>query len=394
MVRAQHKLTEAGEIPEDWKVLPISSVGGFSKGQGIRKDQAQSGSLPCIRYGELYTHHHDIVRDFSSFISSEVAQTSKRIKKGDVLFAGSGETKEEIGKCAVYISEGVAYAGGDIVVLSPKVGNSKFLGYLFNAPYVSRCKASLGQGDAVVHISSTSLGRIIIPFPPEKEQKAIAEALSDADALIESLEKLIAKKRLIKQGAMQQLLTGRKRLPGFRKEWTTVLLGQIAKIQTGSRNNEDKVEDGVYPFFVRSPNVERINTYSYECEAILVPGEGNIGNIFHYVNGRFDLHQRVYGVRQFNESSCGKFIYYYMLKFFGPHALQNTVKATVDSLRLPTFENFSMCVPSDKDEQAAIAEALSEIDSELSALEQKLTKARQIKQGMMQELLTGRIRLI
>ena len=95
-----------------------------------------------------------------------------------------------------------------------------------------------------------------------------------------ALERLIAKKRDLKQAAMQQLLTGQTRLPGFSGEWVAKKLGDVTNIKTGSRNNQDKVEDGEYPFFVRSATVERINTYSYDCEAILIPGEGGIGKHF------------------------------------------------------------------------------------------------------------------
>ncbi len=214
------------------------------------------------------------------------------------------------------------------------------------------------------------------------------------DALLGGLDQLIAKKRDLKQAAMQQLLTGQTRLPGFHGEWEVKRLGDIAHVKTGSRNNQDKIEDGQYPFFVRSERVERINSYSHDCEAILVPGEGRIGNIFHYINGRFDVHQRVYAITQFSPETCAKFIYFYMVKNFGAHAMQNTVKATVDSLRLPMFQNFEMLTPPTHPEQTAIAEVLSDIDAKLAALEQRRNKTRALKQGMMQELLTGRTRLV
>jgi type I restriction enzyme S subunit len=236
---------------------------------------------------------------------------------------------------------------------------------------------------------------LLVPLPPTKaEQDAIARALSDADALIEALERLLAKKRHLKQGAMQDLLTGKNRLPGFSGDWETNALGKIAHIKTGNRNNQDKVEDGEYPFFVRSATVERINSYSHDCEAILVPGEGGIGTIFHYINGRFDVHQRVYAITQFSPETSGKFVYFYMAMNFGACAIQNSVKATVDSLRLPTFQDFEISIPPTKKEQTAIASVLNDMDAEIAAVEAKLTKARQIKQGMMQELLTGKIRLV
>ncbi|WP_224102427.1 restriction endonuclease subunit S [Paraburkholderia caribensis] len=250
------------------------------------------------------------------------------------------------------------------------------------------------QGAGRYKLTKKALARIPCALPPIHEQRTIATALSDVDVLLASLDELLAKKRDIKQATMQQLLTGKQRLPGFSGDWAIKRLGDLAHIKTGSRNNEDKREDGEYPFYVRSEFVERIDTYSYDCEAILVPGEGRIGSIFHYIQGRFDVHQRVYAITQFKPQISGRFIYYYLSKNFGAWAMQNTVKATVDSLRLPTFQTFEMRVPPTLGEQVAIVSVLSDMDVEITALEQKREKTRALKQGMMQELLTGRIRLV
>lgn len=208
-----YKASELGEIPEDWDIVRLGTLGSFSKGAGVRKDEARSGTLPCIRYGEIYTMHNEVVRNFNSYISQEVALTSKKISTGDILFAGSGETKEEIGKCVAYLGEGLAYAGGDIVILSPKESDSRFLGYMLNSPNVNKQKASKGQGDAVVHISAASLSDVIVVLPSEiEEQTAIATILSDMDEEIQTLQQRLSKTRQIKQGMMQELLTGKTRL--------------------------------------------------------------------------------------------------------------------------------------------------------------------------------------
>ena len=246
---------------------------------------------------------------------------------------------------------------------------------------------------ALPSLSGAELSKISFPLPSLPEQRAIAAALSDVDALLAKIDQLIAKKRDLKQAAMQQLLTGETRLPGFSGTWQVKRLDELANIKTGSRNNEDKVEGGDYPFFVRSENVERINSYSHDCEAILVPGEGRIGDIFHYINGRFDVHQRVYAITQFRPGVSAKYVHLYMAMNFGAWAMQNTVKATVDSLRLPTFQTFEVRMPPTKEEQTAIATVLDDMDTELFALEVRREKIRAVKQGMMQELLTGRIRL-
>jgi type I restriction enzyme S subunit len=171
-----------------------------------------SGDLPCVRYGEIYTHHHDVVREFNSFVSAAVAATATRLEKGDVLFAGSGETKAEIGKAVAFVHDCQAYAGGDIVIFRPDAISAVFLGYYLNSQQIQRQKASRGQGDAVVHISAASLASIVMMLPTLPEQTAIAAVLSDMDAELAALEERREKTRQLKQGMMQELLTGRTRL--------------------------------------------------------------------------------------------------------------------------------------------------------------------------------------
>ena len=186
---------------------------------------------------------------------------------------------------------------------------------------------------------------------------------------------------------MQQLLKPQ-------KDWVVKKLGELADIYTGKKDNQNKIENGKYPFFVRSQIVERINSYSFDGEAILVPGEGNIGKIFHYINAKFDFHQRVYMISNFNKNYSAKYIFFYMREYFGAYAMKNSVKATVDSLRLPTFQSFELPHPASLKEQETIAKILSDIDDEIDSLERKLSKSKLIKQGMMQNLLTGKIRLV
>lgn len=194
-----------------WGVKRLGEIGVFFKGSGVKKEEALTGEIPCIRYGEIYTHHNNYIKKFNSFISFDIAKTATKIKKGDLLFAGSGETKMEIGKCVSFLDEHEAYAGGDIVIFRPLNIDSLFMGYYCNTPLVVAQKSSKGQGDAVVHISSTALSEIEIPLPPLPEQTAIAAVLSDMDAEIAALEAQLEKTRAVKQGMMQELLTGRVR---------------------------------------------------------------------------------------------------------------------------------------------------------------------------------------
>jgi type I restriction enzyme S subunit len=386
-----YKVTEVGVIPEDWDFVRIGDLGNFSKGAGIRKDQANSGHIPCIRYGELYTKHYDIIRNYYSFISRDIAETSRKLKAGDVLFAGSGETKEEIGKCAAFIDETEVYAGGDIIIFSPVKGISEFYGYLLNAPFSIKQKASKGQGDAIVHISSSNLADIVIPFPNEIEQKAIAEALSDTDSLIQSLEKLINKKKKIKQGAMQQLLTGKKRLPGFSGEWEVKRLGEICSIATGKKDVNEGNPNGEFPFFTCSKKISRSDTFSFDTEALLIAGNGDVGNMHYYI-GKFEVYQRTYALYNFVKNP--KFIQYYLELNLLKRIKENIIGSTIPYITIDQLLNFAIEIPKNSDEQKGIAQVLSDMDLEIEALEEKLEKYKTIKQGMMQELLTGRIRLI
>ena len=395
-----YKQTELGIIPEDWEVKQIRD------GLTLLTDFDANGSFADMAANvqtyigggyAWYVRATDLEQQTPLSEVKYVDESSYRFLKksslygGEVLLAKRGD----IGK--VYLFEAkTMYA-----TLAPNLYLLKLNQEIDSTYLYYYLKSNNGQKALKDINASTSLGalykedvkNLYILYPSPVEQRAIAEALSDIDGLIAALDKKIAKKRLIKQGAMQQLLTGKKRLPGFTDPWVEKKLGAISHIKTGSCNGDQAVENGKYPFFVRSQKVYAIDSYSYDGEAILVPGEGGIGNIFHYINGKFDYHQRVYKISDFADDVCGKYIFFYMLRYFGEYALSLSVKATVDSLRLPTFEEFVICLPMDIKEQQAIAAILSDMDKEITDLEAKRDKYRLLKSGMMQKLLTGQIRL-
>ena len=212
----QELLTGKRRIPGfsgEWTQHTLSELGSFRKGGGISRTAANSGKLRAVRYGELYTRHHNYVREYHSHISEEVAQKALPVHYGDLLFAASGETKEEIGMCAAIVDDCEAYAGGDIIVFTPEQKlHPIFMGTLLNASAARKQKAERGQGDAIVHIHTNSLAGITISIPSYEEQEAIAKILSDMDAEIEALERKLAKLRQVKRGMVQQLLTGKIRL--------------------------------------------------------------------------------------------------------------------------------------------------------------------------------------
>ena len=167
------------------------------------------------------------------------------------------------------------------------------------------------------------------------------------------------------------------RFAGFGDEWNEVKLGEVTDIKTGGRDVQDSVEDGLYPFYIRSEEVKRINSYSFDGEAILIPGEGRLGEIFHYANGKFDVHQRVYKISNFTDVNA-KFVLQQMKKDFKQHAMRNTVKATVDSLRLPTIQSFTVFVSS-LPEQTAIGSFFQDIDQLISLQQRKLEVLKEQK---------------
>ena len=392
------KHTAVGVIPNEWAALPLGDLQPFvtSGSRGWAAFYSEHGDL-FVRITNLSRQSIYLDLEDSRFVAippetSEGVRT--QLNEHDVLISITAD----IGVVG-YVDANVptpAYINQHIALVrfNPAVTCGKFISYFLASENPQKLFRASTDTGAKAGMSLATVLKIQVALPPLPEQSAIAAALSDVDALLGGLDRLIAKKRDLKQAAMQQLLTGQTRLPGFSGEWEVKLLGEVAQIKTGSRNNEDKVNDGKYPFFVRSEVVERINTYSHDCEAILVPGEGRIGSIFHYMDGRFDVHQRVYAITQFKPGASAKFVHCYMAMNFGSWAMQNTVKATVDSLRLPTFQMFEMRLPPTTAEQSAIATVLSDMDAELTALEARRDKTHALKQAMMQALLTGKIRLV
>jgi type I restriction enzyme S subunit len=178
------------------------------------------------------------------------------------------------------------------------------------------------------------------------------------------------------------------------EEWNLEFIENFAHITTGSKNTQDRVAEGEYPFFVRSQTVERINSYSFDGEAVLTVGDGvGTGKVFHYANGKFEVHQRVYRISDFNERVNGFFFYLYFSDRFYGRIMQLTAKSSVDSVRRNMIAWMLVPVPSTIKEQRAIATALSDVDALIAALDRLIAKKSDLKQAAMQQLLTGQTRL-
>lgn len=413
-------------MPKGWSVFQLGELGTFSKGKGILKEQVISEGLPCIRYGEIYTTHDFIIKDFRSFISDDVAIESKEIKKGDILFTGSGETIEEIGKAVVYIGNEKAYAGGDVIILSTKQDlNPECLSYVLETEFVKRQKRVLGQGNSIVHIYSSDLSKIEIPLPPLPEQKAIAAVLSTWDTAIHKTGQLIVQKEQRKKWLMEELLTGKKRLKGFEKStgYHKTDLGlaipiewKIVKVKdTFNERKETSKDQSAYPLFsLTIENGLTEKTDRYERSFLLKNKEENLYKLiypndilFNPMNLRFGAIAKskidsIVSVSAYYNSifltEKNADIDYYESLFKTPVFMNLYDRIAIGSLiekkrvHLSNFLELEIPLPC-KEEQTAIAQVLQAADKEISLLKAKADKLREQKKGLMQQLLTGKKRL-
>jgi type I restriction enzyme S subunit len=419
-----------GGLPEGWVVKPLGELGTFSKGKGILKDQVQSKGLPCIRYGEIYTTHDFIISAFKSFISQEVANESKEIKQGDILFAGSGETVDEIGKAVAYLGDEKAYAGGDVIILSTKKEvNTECLSYALETDMAKRQKRVMGQGNSVVHIYPSDLVKLKIALPPYPEQTAIAHVLGLMDKAIQLNNQIVAQKELRKKWLMQQLLTGKKRVKGFGGAWKEVRLGdafEFIKTYSISRDGLTKQGGGssiycihygdIHAFYQNAfldfdtqesiPQIidsnQAINERDYLKEGDVIMADASedydgVGEIVEVVNlgekvAVGGLHTIV--LRGDSKVTANKFRGY----LFTSEIVRNTLRkmatgSSVYSVTKTTLSNLTLVIPDSLSEQTAIAQILQAADKELGLLRAKGERLREQKKGVMGVLLTGRKRL-
>ena len=181
------------------------------------------------------------------------------------------------------------------------------------------------------------------------------------------------------------ILTPALRFPGFSGDWSVKLVKDLCDINTGKSNTQDQVEDGKYPFYIRSAIPVRSNRYLYDCEAVITIGDGQIGKVFHYVSGKFDLHQRCYMMSNFKGINPRYFYYFFSGNFY-ERAMRLTAKATVDSVRLEMISDMPIFIPPTYEEQNAIASLLTEIDHLISTQEQKVESLKAHKKGLLQQL--------
>ena len=261
-------------------------------------------------------------------------------------------------------------------------------------PFVRRVIAKC-TGSNYPAINSSDLAEIQLPIPPSlSEQQKIAECLSSVDEMIGAQARKLEALKTHKNGLMQQLFPRegetqpRLRFPEFQDagEWEIRFVSQLAKVTTGAKDTQNKVEGGRYPFFVRSQTVERIDSYSYDGEAVLTSGDGvGVGKNFHYIKGKFDFHQRVYCIYEFDEGVSGLFFYLYFSEHFGERVMRMSAKNSVDSVRMAMITEMPVTMPS-LPEQQRIAARLTSLDEIIAVQTRKLETLKTHKKGLMQQL--------
>jgi len=412
-----YKQTEVGVIPEDWSAPKLGVHASFKTGpfgSALHKADYVFGGIPIVNPMQIVNGKIEATPSMAITIEAAKVLADFCLTAGEIVIGRRGD----MGRCAFVTSDKEGWlCGTGSMIIRPKLTLNALYAQriLSSAPTVAAIE-NASVGTTMVNLNQGTLSNLSIPLPPTlAEQEAIAEALSDADALIDSLEQLIAKKRQIKQGAMQELLTGKKRLPGFSGEWEERAIGNSIDLLTGFPFPSSEYTDAGIRL-LRGSNVKRGATdwsdHLVQCWPKITPEivryelrDGDLviamdGSLVGRSYARLQsqdlpavLLQRVARIRSV------KLDIGYLTQFIGSDIFISYSDAVKTVTAIPhispaDIRNFKIPLPPTKEEQSAIATVLSDMDREITALESKLVKARQVKQGMMQELLTGRIRLV
>ena len=397
MVKPGYKQTEIGVIPEDWEDRKLGDVGKVCMCKRIFADQtSDTGEIPFFKIGTFG-------KEADAYISRELYEDFKRRfsypQRGDVLISAAGT----LGRSVVFDGKDSYFQDSNIVWLD--IDKEQLCNeYLYH--YYKVIKWASSEGSTIARLYNGIICNTHIAVPIVEEQKQIATVLSEVDELVSLTEKQLTKKKAIKQGAMQELLTGKKRLPGFSGEWQHSCLGESAELSTTTISS--KLIDSRY--YVGTDNMvadrggvkdnELSLTYAnvreYKAGDILLSNIRPYLKKIWYATRDGGCSNDVLVIRRKESEELDSRLLYYILatdEFF------DEIMAYAVGTKMPrgdksVIKSYKICFPKDISEQQAIAEILSNMDSEIEALEQKLAKYRQIKQGMMQQLLTGKIRLV
>ena len=391
---------------DKWRTYRLGEIASFFKGSGLSKtDLSLDGNGRCIHYGELYTLYGECISEVLHGTDRE--GLFFRSQCNDVLMPGSDVTPSGLATASC-ISIPDIILGGDILVIRvpAHILNGVFLAHVIRTNRNRVMK--LVSGTTVFHLYGRDMANFTFAAPCVEEQNAIVAVLSDITKAITALEALLAKKRAIKQATMQQLLTGKTRLPGFSGDWETKPIGALVSHCSEKNHlgtNIPVLTCSKHLGFVDSLSYFKNQVFSKDLSNYKIIRRGQIGYPANHVEegsiGLQDLYDvalvsPIYVVFSPNEG-ISSFFLHRLLKLNSYR--QQFATATTSSinrrgsLRWPAFSKIRVTLPP-IDEQVAIAEVLSDMETEISALENRLDKTRAIKQGMMQQLLTGKVRLV
>lgn len=408
-VKTGFKQKEEGVIPEGWNLESLGVFATFYKGKGLPKSELDPfGAERCIHYGELFTQYPETIQSIISRTNN--SKDSFRSVANDVLMPTSDVTPSGLAKASCVTEDGIIL-GGDILVIRTNKNHvhGPFLSYVIR--HSKEQILQLVTGTTVYHLYAADMKKFGLLLPPVEEQEDIAEALSDVDAYIDSLEQLIAKKRLIKQGAMQELLIPKAGWMEKKLANTAILKARIGWqglttaeyldsgdyfLVTGTEFKGGYVDwDSCH--YVSESRYKQDMNIQLKAYDVLVTKDGTIGKValVTQLEKPATLNSGVFVIRPINNSFHPQFFYYLLLsEVFTEFLNQLSAGSTINHLYQKDFVNFVYQTPKTIGEQETIASVIRDIDEEISLLEKKLSKACQLKLGMMQELLTGRIRLI
>ena len=394
-----------GEIPEHWEVLP--GLRFIFENKDRNKGMIRNTVL-SLSYGNIRVKGENELTG----LVPESFETYQFVNKGDLIFRPTDLQNDTVSlRSSISEYEGII-TNAYLNLRFTSEANSKFYHYYFRA--IDNNKVIYGLGSGLrQNISYLDFRRFLFPFPPLTEQTAIAYFLDIKTAQIENAIAIKQKQiELLKE--CRQILIHRAVTRGLNPDvklkdsgvewigeipehWEVKRLKFLCHITTGTKNTENKVEDGLYPFFVRSQTPERINSYTFDGEAILTAGDGaGVGKVFHYINGKFDFHQRVYKFSKFKEIQ-GKLLFHYIESKFFNVALLGTAKSTIDSLRLPLIQDFWVCYPTTEKEQENIIQHIEnnaqKISTAITLKEKEIEKLKEYKSVLINEAVSGKIKV-
>ena len=375
----------------EWEEKKLSKIAKFSKGKGYSKTDLKNSGNPIYLYGEMYTNYKSQINDVETF-TDKIKANSVLSKGNEVLIPSSGETAIDLAR-ASHMNIPKVLLGGDLNIIEPINGfDPHFLALELSNGTIKQSLAKKAQGKSVVHLYNTDIKNQKVNYPIIDEQEKIGSLFRKIDALIEIQEGKVSKMEDFKKSMLQKMfpkkdeLVPEFRFDGFDGEWEIKKIKELASVKTGKSDTKDADDNGIYPFYIRSDEPVKSSKYLYDEEAVLTIGDGQIGKVFFYVNGKYDLHQRVYRIFDFTDYIDPKYFYHYFSRFFLRRAMMLSAKGTVDSVRMEMITGMEIKIPQIKEEQIKIRRFLENIDSQIENEEKLLDSYKMMKKSLLQKM--------